>query len=165
MGKQALLERLQRDASPGGTDVETQLARDRDAWLVALRALMQQIRAWLSDKQLSESLQIRDDRVQILEEDLGEYTAPGLTIQSRTRHPRKVHVLPRAMQVVGGIFSGEHGERRLLGAHGRVDLVAGAARETLLRFERDDGTVWRWAHRDGELTEDSFFEALDELLT
>ncbi len=88
---------------------------------------------------------------QELVEDLGLYEIPTLTINFRTLG-RKVKVLPRGSQVVGGIFARADGrEDRLVGASGRVDLVCGAGRVTLLRFIGDDGKELPQPSRRGSL--------------
>ncbi len=159
--KQALAEKLLQDLRGTGDA----LTPKREEWVGDLQALMQQFQAWLGGPEFRDTLLVTEEPLELVEEDLGAYTVPSLRVQSQTRHPREVHVKPRAMQVVGGIaFSGHGSQRRIVqGAAGRVDLVSGAARQTLLRFVQDDGTSWRWLHRDGELTEDSFFAVLSEL--
>lgn len=163
MGKQAFLEQLQQDADDSGA------AREEDvrAWLRDLRELMASLTQWLADPRFAESLHVEAAERELVEEGIGPYDVPTLMISVRTRHPRKVHVLPRSMQVVGGIVVQEHGkERRLMGALGRVDLLCGPARETLLRFVTDRGTTWRWLRGElgDSLDEESFFEALRQLM-
>jgi len=94
-----------------------------------LRRLFDQIREWLAPG--SGSLVIAEHEIEIAEEDLGPYRVPAMTIRVRTGHPRTVHVEPKGMRVVGVVGVGE---RRLLGASGRVDLTCGPSRAILLRF-------------------------------
>jgi len=67
------------------------------------------------------------------------------------------------MRVAGVIAAAD---RRIVGAHGRVDLACGAAWTILVRMREPD-TSWRLILSDGKmapLTEDAFSEALSELL-
>ncbi len=160
--KQALLEQLRRDEGPAeGAELE----RQKQVWQADLRQLMDQLEGWLKDAELEDKLHVEKQDLEILEEDLDPYVVPSITIVFRTRHPRRVVVAPRSMQVVGGIFINAEGkQRRFVGAQGRIDFTCGASRETLLRIIGDDGTSWRWLRRDAELTEDTFFAVLRELI-
>lgn len=161
-GKQALLEQLQQDAGDGTPGA---LEQDKQTWLGDLRALIARLEGWLQGAEFRDKLHLEHQDWEIAEEDLGAYLVPTLTVVFRTKHPRKVQILPRGMYVVGGIFSDSDGkEHRLVGASGRVDVVCGPARETLLRFIADDGTTWRWLRRNEELDEDGFFEVLRQLI-
>lgn len=163
-GKQALLDQLRRDAAGGEGDA-SELELHKEAWRQDLSVLMGRVEAWLTDSQLEGKLHVEKRDLEILEDELEPYVVTSMTIVVRTRHPRKVFVTPRAMQVVGGVFAGADGkERRLVGARGRVDITCGASREILLRIIGDDGTTWRWLQRDAELTEDNFFTVLGEMI-
>jgi hypothetical protein len=164
MGKQAFLTQLQHDASDSD---DLRLEQQRQAWIADLQQLIAQMERWLADPNVASNVDVERKDREIAEDGLAVYAAPSLTLSFRTRQPRKVQILPRAMQVVGGILlGGDNQERRLVGASGRVDLVCGAGRETLLRFVGADGTLWRWlrADLDDPLDEESFFEALRRLL-
>lgn len=159
-GKQALLELLQREAGDANDVV---LEQRQQAWIVDVKELMTRLAAFVADSSFEGKLET-EPGTQELVEDLEPYEIPTLTINFRPLG-RKVKVLPRGLQVVGGIFTRADGqEDRLVGASGRVDLVCGPGRATLLRFIGDDGTTWRWLGREGELDENSFFEALTRLV-
>lgn len=159
-GKEALLEVLQREAGEAKSDV---LERRQQAWIDDVQQLMTRLDGFVADSSFEGKLETESGKQELVE-DLGLYEIPTLTINFRTLG-RKVKVLPRGSQVVGGIFTRADGrEDRLVGASGRVDLVCGAGRVTLLRFIGDDGTAWRWLGREGELDEDSFFEVLSQLV-
>jgi hypothetical protein len=160
-GKQALLELLQREAGEATDDALEHL---RLAWIHDLDELMAQLRTWLEQPAFDRLLKIVIGTEELNEEDL-TYSVPVLTIVFQTRGRPEVKVVPRGMQVVGGIFKGADGkEGRLVGASGRVDLLRGPTRATLLRFVGHDGTTWRWLSRDGELDETSFFDVLRQLI-
>jgi hypothetical protein len=80
---------------------------------------------------------------------------------------RKVEMKPRGMRVVGAIPSGAG--KRIVGARGRVDLMSGPARATILR--KSDRT-WQLAAVDGwpsnkeavPLTQETLTDALSELI-
>lgn len=161
-GKQALLEQLQQDAGDGAP---VALAQDQQSWLRDLRTLMARLEGWLQGAEFRDKLHVERQDWEIVEEDLGAYLVPTLTVVFRTKYPRKVQVLPRGMFVVGGIFRDDDGkDRRLVGASGRVDVVCGPARETLLRFMSGGDTTWRWLRRNEALDEDGFFEVLRQLI-
>jgi hypothetical protein len=159
-GKQALLDLLQREAGEAKSEI---LEQRQLAWIADVGQLMTRLAAFVADSSFEGKLETETGEQELVE-DLGPYEIPTLTINFRTLG-RKVKVLPRGSQVVGGIFTRADGrEDRLVGASGRVDLVCGAGRVTLLRFIDHDGTTWRWLGREGELDENSFFEVLSQLV-
>lgn len=76
---------------------------EKVTWRQDLSALMSRLEAWVTDSQLEDKLHVEKRDLEILEDELGPYVVISLTIVVRTRHPRKVLITPRAMQVVGGI--------------------------------------------------------------
>ena len=129
------------------------LARRQIEWVQDVRKLITKLLRWLEEPRRKRLLRVKRRDITIAEEGLRPYRVPMLTIEA----PRSwsVDVQPIGMCVVGAL--------------GRVDLVAAARLNTIARVERDK---WQFVRLDDtgrraistELTEDSFFSALRELL-
>jgi hypothetical protein len=126
MNMRQLVKKL-RASQPSGT-VDEQLELDRQQWLQDLSSLMKALRSWLKEGEEEQVFKIEDDKVELVEQDLGAYEAPSLRIFARTLG-RTVKVLPKGLRIVGSVQDGA----RLVNAKGRVDLISGARRCTLLR--------------------------------
>jgi hypothetical protein len=156
-----LLKKLAEDKN---VTVEASFERQKAEWLADLARLFTHLKQWLAPGQDAGTVSIDDGETEIAEEDLGPYRAPTLKIRIRTGHPRTVIVEPKGMRVVGVITAGE---RRLVGASGRVDLTSGPSRAMLLRFRDAGNTTWKIILDDGtkdELSSDSFANALGFLI-
>lgn len=159
MGIENLIKKLA--AQP--TTVEQHWAKQRAEWIDDLAALMRNIRAWLAPAVEQQLARIEPREVELDEPDTGPYEADALTIHLGDR---KVAVEPRGMRIVGVMAAGG---RRVVGASGRVDLVSGPARATLLRSA---DRAWRIASVDGwepgrdavALDAESFADTLAELI-
>ena len=121
---------------------------------------MTRITGWLAEGAYGDLLRVEPAEVELAEEDLGVYRAPALRIRARTTHPRTAKVEPKGMRVVGVIAAGD---RRIVGARGRVDVTCGAGRAILLRMGKDDWRLLEPRRSPVELTEDAFAGALTEL--
>lgn len=160
-GKQALLELLHRETGEAKHDALEHLRR---AWIHDLDELMALLEGWLAQPEFAKLLVVVVGAEELTEDDL-TYCVPTLTVSFQTPSRPEVKIVPRGMQVVGGIFTGADGkEGRLVGASGRVDILRGPIRATLLRFLGHDGTTWRWLSRDGQLDETSFFDVLRQMI-
>lgn len=143
--------------------VDDYWAEKRREWVDDLGALMTSIAEWLEPAVAKNLVRIERRKFELDEAETGPYAVDALTIHLGDR---EVHVEPRGMRVVGVVTSGN---TRIIGARGRVDLVSGPARATILR--RAD-RAWQLAAVDGwaperqpiELTADALADALAELI-
>ncbi|HSN97002.1 MAG TPA: hypothetical protein VLS89_01850 [Candidatus Nanopelagicales bacterium] len=163
-GKEALLERLRREAPGDKQTVQEYWERQTQEWIDDLQSLMETLAGWLDQAEQEGLLSVERQHVELAEEDLGPYDVPALAIHLRTTHPRIIRVHPRGLRIVGVIVAGDH---RIVGARGRVDITCGAGRTMLLRFkDKDHETSWSVIQPDGTgvpLTEDGFSDVLNEL--
>jgi hypothetical protein len=143
--------------------VEEHFAEKRDEWVADVAKLMRDVAEWLRPAIEKGLVKIDPYRVKFDEPDSGAYDIDALTIHLGER---EVHMTPRGMRVVGVVPSGG---KRIVGARGRVDLVSGPARATILR--KSDRT-WQLATVDGwssekeavPLTQETMTDALGELI-
>jgi hypothetical protein len=136
MGIEKLLHTLQERPKT----VDAHWAEKKQEWIDDVAALMGSIAAWLAPAVDEKLARIERRTLELDELDTGPYVVEALTIHLSDR---EVRVEPRGMRVVGVIAAGE---KRIVGARGRVDLVSGPARATILR--RTDRT-WQLAAVDG----------------
>jgi hypothetical protein len=140
------------------TTVEEPPEEQKRAWLRAVDGLFTEIEGWLGQAVDAGVLRTSRAVAEIIEQDLGSYTAPLLEIRSGGL---TVRLEPVGAKVAGVVASGG---RRHVGLRGRVDLVCGPIRIPLVRMPT--GT-WRALPLRGEprdLTEESFAEILGEVL-
>ena len=161
----AFLDKLRKE-TPGAQTVEERFEQQKREWIADLGKLMEQLGSWLSKGEAEGLIRIDRRKIELAEEDLGLYEVPALTIHLRTTHPRSIKVEPRGMRIVGVVVEGAKtaARERLTGAEGRVDLVCGAERVTLLRSRQRD---WKIVDRTGctsDFTEAAFIETLDDLI-
>jgi len=159
--KDAVLKKLRstKSALPASDPWEQKKAE----WVADLHHLMSMIAGWLADARQEGLLSLEEKKIQLGEEDLGPYEVPTLEIQTLNRNPRKVHVVPRGMRIVGFVSKA----KRLVGAEGRVDILSGPARSTLLRKRTKGATTWNVVLQDGStapLDEEAFFKVFNEFL-
>lgn len=159
MGIEKLLQTLEQQPKT----VEQHWVEKKREWLEDVAGLMGSIAEWLAPVVEKKLARIERRVVAIEEADTGPYEADALTIHLGDR---EVRVEPRGMRVVGVIVADE---KRIVGARGRVDLVSGPARATILR--RADRT-WQLATVDGwpasktaiTLSSETLADALAELI-
>lgn len=159
MGIESLVEKLQSQPKT----VDEHWAGKKQEWIDDVAALATNIVEWLSPAVEKHVARVERRKLAIDEPDTGPYEVDALTIYLGDR---EVRVEPRGMRVVGVIATGKD---RIVGARGRVDLVSGPARATILR--RADRT-WQLATVDGwpsdksavPLTADTLADALAELI-
>jgi hypothetical protein len=159
MAIETLLEKLRSQPKTVGEH----WTEKRKEWINDVAALMKSIGEWLAPAVEKNLVRLEPRRIPIEEPDTGPYEVDALTIHLGDRD---VRVEPRGMRVVGAIAADE---RRMVGARGRVDLVSGPARATILR--RNDRT-WQLATVDGwspdkggvTLDADALTDALAELI-
>jgi hypothetical protein len=149
---------LQTAGHGGAETVDDARKRQKLDWLRDLEALRGSIRRWLGPVMEAGLATVTDKDFPLAEPDVGHYTAPGMEITLVVAgETRTVSVRPRGLRVAGVVATGG---ARAVGAHGRVDLESGVAREILLRFK--DGEAARWISFGGGekrlLDEDTFFE-------
>ena len=87
------------------TDSPHRRAQRQKEWLDAVEGLLGQIRSWLAEAQREKLLKIHPDKIKIVEESLGTYTAPCLVL---TAAGKTVTVKPIGSTIIG--------------ANGRVDM-------------------------------------------
>jgi hypothetical protein len=159
MGIEKLLQKLEQQPKT----VEQHWAEKKQEWIDDVAGLMESITEWLAPAVEKKLARIERRVVEIEEADTGPYDAAALTIHLGDR---EVRVEPRGMRIVGVIVADE---KRIIGARGRVDLVSGPARATILR--RTDRT-WQLATVDGwpaskgaiPLSPEALADALAELI-
>jgi hypothetical protein len=158
------IEKLVQQLEQQPKTVEEHFSEKRDEWVADVSKLMNDVAAWLGPAIEKKLVRVERGEVDIDEQDTGPYRVAALTIHLGER---KVEVKPRGMRVVGVVPAG--GGKRIVGARGRVDLVSGPARATILR--KADRT-WQVAAVDGwpsekeavPLTQETFTDALSELI-
>ncbi len=158
------IEKLVHQLEQQPKTVEEHFAEKRDEWVADVARLMSDITAWLAPAIDKKLVRVERGEVHIDEQDTGPYRVAELTIHLGER---KVEVKPRGMRIVGVVPAG--GGKRIVGARGRVDLVSGPARATILR--KADRT-WQLAAVDGwptdkeavPLTQETLTDALSELI-
>jgi hypothetical protein len=136
MGIDNLLKKLEEQPKTVGE----QWGQKRAEWIEDVAALMANIRQWLAPAIAKKLVTVEARKVELDEPDTGPYEVDALTIYLGDR---EVAVEPKGMRVVGIIPAGG---KRIVGARGRVDLVSGPSRATLLR--RSDRS-WQLATVDG----------------
>jgi hypothetical protein len=121
-------------------------AQRQKEWLDAVEDLFRQIRSWLAEAQREKLIKIHQDKIKIIEEPIGTYTAPSLILATAGK---TVKVKPIGTTIVG--------------ADGRVDMES--ANGTYLFLYLAD--QHKWVHGVGkrpaefpELTEDLFADLL-----
>ena len=142
----SLLKREKADEEAGDS------YRRKQEWLASLGELTAQLRNWLESAETETLLTVEETQVELREPGFGVYTAPGL--QLTTPSGKVIRVIPKGRYVVG--------------AMGRVDLECSPKKEILVRneagwqFARLAAARGRWTFE--KFSEDSFWEALNELL-
>jgi hypothetical protein len=127
-------------------------------WLSAVERLLSDVKSWLEPAEREGVLQTRWSSVEVIEQDLGSYTAQVLEISARGL---TISLRPVGGRVTGVVAGSGH---RLVGLRGRVDLVCGPIKIPLVR---EAGGTWKALPLRGEpreLTEESFAEMLGEVL-
>lgn len=145
--REQLEELLSHQAAvPGGDPAEL-----KTEWLADLGKLFVRLEDYLREYKL---LRVEPHPVDLDESALGKYQAPGLRITSPVG--RRVDIVPKGRLIVGAI--------------GRVDLLALSLRAMLVRFAPGD---WKFVTRNptaqgdassDDLTAESFAGVLKELL-
>jgi hypothetical protein len=159
MGIDRLVEKLRQRPKT----VAEHWAEKREEWVADVAKLMRSITEWLAPAVKQDLVRVEPRKVQLEETQTGPYEVDALTI---FLGDREVRVEPRGMRVVGVVVAGD---KRVVRARGRVDLVSGPARATILR--RADG-AWQLASVDGwpadkggvALDADTMSDALAELI-
>ncbi|HTN84368.1 MAG TPA: hypothetical protein VL242_11800 [Sorangium sp.] len=159
MGIERLVEKLQSQSKT----VDEHWAEKKLEWIEDVAVLATNIEEWLAPAVEQRLARVERRKLELDEPDTGPYEIDALTIHLGDR---EVRVEPRGMRVVGVVGTGA---ARIVGARGRVDLVSGPARATILR--RADRT-WQLATVDGwptdksavPLTADTLADALAELI-
>jgi hypothetical protein len=113
-----------------------EMEQKRKEWVAAVERLIEQMENWLRQADSEMILRVERIRVEMLEEGLGEYAVPGLSIKLGTQ---RVEVLPRARNVAGAILLEDGKTYR---PQGRVDLTSGGVPFVLYRVIRDQGDQW-----------------------
>ena len=150
----------------GGSRVETVDAfreRQQSGWLSDLDALCSSIEGWLTPVVAAGAAKVSREDILIHEPDTGEYSAPRLRIEMVIEGQTKIALIrPRGLRIVGLVA--EDG-KRVVGAHGRVDVECDLRRAILLRFQNAGATRWKsYTLGDGrELDEDLFFDLLSHV--
>ena len=132
---------------------EIDLEAFKDEWLTELRERMAQFKSWLEADREEGLYTITELEVDIDEERLGKYKAPGLLL--KTPGGRTIEIEPKARVIVGGL--------------GRIDFSSVPNRFRLIQTEPGK---WAFAlvptvgHNEpySELGEESFFEHLYRLI-
>lgn len=148
-GSEALFEELRRQKAhqDAAVDWKAVLAD----WGRQLQALMTTLAGWLGPAAREGLLILEHLQVPVSEQDVGQYDAPALRIMAPSG--RRVDIYPHA--------------RRVFGAMGRVDILSGPERVTLLQTAPN---VWKVAVRtpgrlqQADLTEEVFADILRQLL-
>src|SRR5450432_1025908 len=134
------IEKLVQQLEQQPKTVEQHFKEKRDEWIADVSKLLDEVTAWLGPAIEKKLVRIEPGEIELDEQDTGPYRVGTLTIHLGGR---KVEMKPRGMRVVGAIPSG--GGKRIIGARGRVDLMSGPARATILR--KSDRT-WQLAAVD-----------------
>jgi hypothetical protein len=159
MGMENLLKKLQDQPKT----VEEHFAEKKQEWIEDVAALISAMETWLKPLVDGNLARLERRTVDLDEPDTGGYSVDALTIYLGGR---EVKVEPRGMRIVGVVPTGRD---RVIGARGRVDLVYGPSRATILRRS---GGSWQLASADGwpadksavDLTQETFADALAELI-
>jgi hypothetical protein len=146
--KEKVLELLKQQKN------QTVQTLDKREWAGALKSLMSMLEGYLADAATTNLFDVRKVRRPMDEQGLGHYLAP--TLELFTPRGDTIVIKPRARQVVG--------------SHGRVDLESATKKAMLVRKGLPDD--WQFARlaadSEGwtfkELSEESFWETLEELL-
>jgi hypothetical protein len=142
-----------------GESVEEYWKRQKSLWLADLASLETSVKQWMTPVVQERAAIVEDKAFSTMEPDLGGYEAPGLALTLMMDPPQIVLLRPRGLRIVGVV---ETGGSRVVGANGRVDLECGIKREIVLRFRKDDMTVW-YSFGGGKkrsFDEELFFELL-----
>lgn len=156
MSMRDLIDKLKE--RPNLKTVQEHRDEQRAEWLSALNSLFTSIEEWLRPAVEAGVLTTSRSSTEIVEQDLGSYTAPMLQITDGSITARLEPVSGRVAGIVAS------GNVRLVGMRGRVDLVCGPMRVPL---GRTSSGVWKALPLRGEpreLTEESFAELLGEVL-
>lgn len=147
--KETVLERLRRQRVAERIAEPEKLLAD---WKSAVESLFNRLRVWLTDAVNDGLFRVETYDFQAEEPKLGTYDVPGLKIITPT--DEVINVRPKARLVVG--------------AYGRVDLDCAPNKAILVQSEPGR---WQFASLDTrngwtmtELSEDSFWEALQKLI-
>jgi hypothetical protein len=157
-----LVERLR--AQP--RTVDQHLEAERETWLVDLQTLIQQIQVWLRSGVEGGVFRLEELEVDLDEQDVGTYRAPGLKITLIHQH-RHVLLTPQGFRIQGIVA---FGGKRAIGFRGRVDLSSGPTKIIFLRrkeSEPKDSTQWDILMSTGNrspLDKDTFADALAHVL-
>jgi hypothetical protein len=163
--KVALLNKLR--AAQSATASADPWEQKKNEWVEDLEKLVATIVEWLAQARDEGLLAIEKKTVELREQDTGPYDVPTLEIHTRTRHPRTVRVLPRGMRIVGVIGADAAQRARKPLVAGRVDVISGAVRATLLRARKAGKTSWEIVLSDGTtnpLNEERFIASFNELI-
>lgn len=109
--------------------------KKRDDWIMAVRALTTQLKAWVDESNKeAQVLQTDLEMVQLAEQEIGTYNAQSLVI---SLDPQIVRVTPVARNVVGRIAVAGVSTQ----ASGRIDITDGARKYILYRVHPDSWMV------------------------
>jgi hypothetical protein len=130
----------------------------RTEWQNALNSLFTTIEGWLRPAVEAGVLTTKRSATEVVEQDLGSYTAPVLHISDGSVTAR--------LEPIGGRVAGvvASGNARLLGLRGRVDFICGPIKVPLVRTSSDVWKVLPLRGEPRELTEEGFAELLGEVL-
>jgi hypothetical protein len=129
------------------------------SWRSAVERLFEQIKEWLKEADSEKVLEIREEPVQVAEQDLGAYVMPSLNIELDAS---RIVFYPRARRVVARIVPpGEKSERK---AEGMVEIHDGGVVTTRIYYLSDNGAD-RWIYQRSidfgtEIFDRRFFEGL-----
>jgi hypothetical protein len=157
------IERLLHKLQEQPKTVDAHWAEKREEWIADVATLMKSIGEWLAPVVDAKLAMVERRTIELDEADTGPYSVDALTIHLGER---EVRVDPRGMRVVGVIAAGG---KRIVGARGRVDVISGPARATILRTA---DRTWQLATVDGwpsdrgavALDADTLTDALYELI-
>jgi len=143
---QALLNLLEADKK------HRQASQAFNEWVASAKAIVQQIRNWLSVARKRGLLEIEVGKLTLLDDEAGEYELPELVIRTATH---KIWVRPTARKTAIG--------------DGHVEVWSSGADARLVRFAEDGRTIWRIAddrkpEKWDEANEERFASLLKKLL-
>jgi hypothetical protein len=113
-----------------------QLEKKRTDWVQSVERLLGQLKTSVQQADTHRIVQIEPARLPRQEEDIGNYTVPGLVL---TVGSRRVMVQPVARNVVGYLGEGFGPDVR---AQGRVDITDGERKFMLYRIVDGQGEKW-----------------------
>src|SRR5690606_13216318 len=141
--------------------VDEHLRDEQQAWVTDLHSLIEQVKCWLASGVEQGVFHLDDVEVQIDEQDVGTYDAPGLKITLINQH-RQVLFTPQGFRIQGVVA---FGRTRVIGFRGRVDMNSGPSKDILFRRQASaqDELPWYVLMSSGErrqLNEETFADVL-----